>query len=138
MGDRGQVEIIGTYGSEHSIYMYTHWGATHLENVVADAMVRGKGRWSDDEYLNRIIFSEMIKDDVMSDTGYGIGLALHGDTWKLVVVNHTDQTVGIKVVNYDKVDWQNYNQEDVLWNWELEPVPFEVFVYLNSLVTAKE
>jgi len=80
----------------------------------------------------------MIKDDVMSDTGYGIGLSLHGDTWKLVVVNHIDQTVGIKVINYDKVDWQNYNQDDVVWDWELEPVPFEVFIYLNSLVTTKE
>jgi hypothetical protein len=138
MGDRGQVQLIGTYGSEHSIYLYTHWGATDLENVVAEAMVRGKDRWSDDEYLNRIIFSEMIQGDVMSDTGYGIGLSLHGDTWKLVVVNHIDQTVGIKVINYSKVDWQNYNQDDVVWDWELEPVPFEVFVYLNSLVKNKE
>jgi len=34
---------------------------------------RGKQRWHDRAYLNRIIFSELIKEEIMELTGYGIG-----------------------------------------------------------------
>ena len=93
MGDRGQVRLVSEGSPD--IYLYTHWGASSLAEVVADAMNRGKGRWSDDEYLNRIIFSEMIKDDVMSDTGFGIGTSQHGDVWRIVTVNHETKTVEV-------------------------------------------
>jgi len=136
MGDRGHVEIISE--GDPTLYYYTYWGASGLPTDVADALHRGKGRWNDSEYLNRIIFSEMIKDSVLSDTGYGIGFHQHGDVWRIVTIDHVNKTVGIKEINYDKVDWSNYNEDDVVWDWKLEPVPFEVFVYLNSLVTAKE
>jgi len=133
MGDRGQVKIIGTDNAESpNLYFYTHWGATSLENYVSDALDRGRGRWNDKEYLNRIIFSEMIKDEVLSDIGFGIGFELHGDTWKLVVVNHLDKTVGIQQINYDNVDWENYNSEDVVWEWSQEPIAYEEFVFKYS------
>jgi hypothetical protein len=64
-----------------------------LLDTVKDALERGESRWGDSEYLNRIIFSEMVKDEVMDTTGYGIGTALHGDTSRVVEVNHDEQTV---------------------------------------------
>jgi len=98
MGDRGQVRLVSEGSPD--IYLYTHWGATELPEVVADALKRGKGRWGDDEYLNRIIFTEMIKDDVMSETGFGIGTAEHGDVWRVVTVNHDSKTV--EVTQFEK------------------------------------
>ena len=92
MGDRGQVELVSYEGS---VFLYTHWGAEGLPWVVAKALDRGRGRWGDDEYLNRIIFSEMIKDEVLEETGYGIGLCLHDDLWRVVRVDHTDNTVTV-------------------------------------------
>ena len=71
MGDRAQVKI--TSQDNPDLYFYTHWGAEKLPIVVANALNRGRGRWGDYEYLNRIIFSEMIQDEVLSETGYGIG-----------------------------------------------------------------
>jgi len=98
MGDRGQVRLVSEGSPD--IYLYTHWGATELPEVVANALARGKGRWGDDEYLNRIIFTEMIKDDVMSETGFGIGTAEHGDVWRVVTVNHDSKTV--EVTQFEK------------------------------------
>ena len=92
MGDRGQVELVM---SEGSIFLYTHWGAEGLPWVVAKALDRGRSRWDDDEYLNRIIFSQMIKDEVMEETGYGISLGERGDTWRLVRVDYNDSTITV-------------------------------------------
>jgi len=105
MGDRGQVKFIFTsYGKKKDkdkecVYFYTHWSASELEDTVRRALAR-RQRWDDDEYLARIIFSEMIKDEVDEEAGYGIGHSEHGGIWKLVTVNCNDQTVEV----YNKSD----------------------------------
>jgi len=88
MGDRGQVLI-----KDNGVYLYTHWGASDLVQTVRAALARGKDRWHDDEYLTRIIFSEMIKDDLMGTTGYGIGHSEHGDCWNVISVDCSKQIV---------------------------------------------
>jgi hypothetical protein len=114
MGDRGQVKIISEGSPD--LYLYTHWTAYRLHKTVADALNRGRGRWNDNEYLSRIIFSEMIKDEVLEETGYGIGFELHGDVHKLVVVNITMGTAGIMDNDYTS------------WSWTQELIPFEDFI----------
>lgn len=69
MGDRGNIELKYQKGA---IYLYSHWGGSELGDVLKNALIRGKERWDDSQYLGRIIFSEMIKDDVMGLTGYGL------------------------------------------------------------------
>ena len=71
MGDRGNVKLI--FGKEESpIYFYTHWQGTNLPEIVRHALIRGRSRWNDPSYLARIIFSEMIRNEVDELTGYGI------------------------------------------------------------------
>ncbi|MHC1728024.1 MAG: hypothetical protein AB9866_18820 [Syntrophobacteraceae bacterium] len=70
MGARRNIALKYTQGQK--IYFYTHWGAEELEETLRKALSRGKDRWGDESYLARIIFSEMIKDEVMETTGYGI------------------------------------------------------------------
>jgi hypothetical protein len=135
MGDRGQVQIISSE-DKPDLFFYTHWGASDLEHVVVNAIVRGASRVSDEEYFNRIIFSEMIKDDVLSETGYGIGFDVHGDIWKLVVINYKDQTVGIKEESYPMSE-DGFDYANTEWVWTQEPMPFNEFV--NQLaVTTKQ
>lgn len=69
MGNRRNIQL--TYKDRNKIYFYTHWGADELENVIKKVL-RRKERWDDESYLARMIFSEMIKDKISEETGYGI------------------------------------------------------------------
>jgi len=91
MGARANVVL--DYGKNQKIYLYSHWGGESLEEVLKDALERGKSRWNDDSYLARIIFSEMIKDDVLGTTGYGISPYLTDNEYPLLEVDLNKQTV---------------------------------------------
>lgn len=90
MGARAQVKIQDT-----GVYLYTHWGASHIFEDVQEAISKN-WRWTDPEYLTRIIFDTMKRGDIDSETGYGIGTAMHGDIERLVVVDCKNQTVEFK------------------------------------------
>jgi len=107
MGDRGQVLIVDYDKEDEGVYLYTHWGATDLVEVVRDAMKR-KLRWDDPCYLARIIFSEMIRDEIDGETGYGICTNQHGDIWRLVKVNCNTQQVTLMDEHWtgDKPEWR--------------------------------
>lgn len=88
MGERGQILIKDT-----GIYLYSHWAGYALKNMVQEALQR-KQRWTDVEYLTRIIFCEMIKEEVMEETGYGIGNSEHGDlSYPLLIIDVKNQKV---------------------------------------------
>lgn len=70
MGDRANVLMTSkNYGS---VYLYTHWDGGRLPKTVREALKRGEGRYEDAQYLTRIVFCEMIKHDVLGETGFGI------------------------------------------------------------------
>ena len=75
------------YGDERKIYLYTHWGAEHLEDVLREALIRGRSRWDDPPYLARIIFSEMIQDEVLDTTGYGIAPYVMDDEFPTIEID---------------------------------------------------
>jgi len=55
MGDRANVRIKDSGGTFH---LYTHWSGTELPETVRQALLRGKDRWDDEQYLSRIIFQK--------------------------------------------------------------------------------
>jgi hypothetical protein len=75
------------------IYFYTHWGALDLEDDLRQALIRGESRWNDPAYLARIIFSEMIRHDVMDVTGFGIDVAELGAEYPTIKVDLKNCTV---------------------------------------------
>jgi hypothetical protein len=71
MGMRRNIAL--DYGAKNGkIYLYTHWGAEGLEDVLAHALDRGRERWNDESYLARIIFTDMTKGVGDDLTGYGL------------------------------------------------------------------
>jgi hypothetical protein len=90
MGDRGQV-----YVKDSGVYLYTHWSATELVDVVKRAIAK-RWRWNDDEYLTRIIFEEMTKGERDTETGYGIGTGKHSDVWRFITVDCSKQLVTVE------------------------------------------
>lgn len=78
MGDRRNVIVTASDTAEAQVALYTHWSGSELPQTVASALDRARDRWDDPTYLTRVIFSEMIKGDVESTTGYGIEAILPG------------------------------------------------------------
>jgi hypothetical protein len=90
MGDRGN--IIVNSQRDGTMHFYTHWSGSDLPAIVAAGLDRGRGRWDDEPYLNRILFCEMIQDDVLGETGYGISREM-GDGGTEVYIDHDAMTV---------------------------------------------
>ncbi len=68
MGDRANI-VIKTDGDQ--VCLYSHWGGSDLPQILKDSLIIGKSRVTDYQYINRIIFQQMINGDD-SLTGYGI------------------------------------------------------------------
>ena len=113
MGCRGQVKIKDNYG-DGSVYLYTHWGAEELKEDVALALARRK-RWTDSEYLARIIFDQMKGNDV-GHLSFGIGTSEQGGIEELITIDTKKQEISW---------WENYGCGE---NSEWECCSFEEYV----------
>lgn len=91
MGDRGNIILKFEEGGK--IYLYTHWSGSNLKKTLKSALIRGKSRWSDEPYLARIIFSEMVKNDVLGTTGFGISPYIGDGEDKVINVDIPNQRV---------------------------------------------
>lgn len=90
MGDRANIHFVEENGS---FYLYTHRHGSELGKVLASALDRGRSRWTDAPYLARIIFSEMIKGEVLETTGYGISIEVCDGNSNIYKVDVEAQTV---------------------------------------------
>lgn len=106
MGDRRNIELV--YGGGNTIYLYAHWHGTALPGIVASALKRGKERWDDDSYLSRIIFSEMVKQDIEGLTGFGIAPYQMDENHPNILIDLANKTVDGK--SFKK--FIDYHEED--------------------------
>lgn len=83
------------------IYLYSQWDTVEeLVGLVKSALKRGKDRWNDRQYLNRIIFSELIKNDVLGLTRYG----LSNDIWDgQIVININVEKQTVNGISFEKM-----------------------------------
>lgn len=116
MGDRGNIVIRqqSPSGERTHIYFYTHWEGTHIPKTLQKALDRGKSRWDDPAYLSRIIFCELIKEDVMSTTGYGISLSPPDNEHKYLVVDMDNLEVTLHHADDDLLT------SDPIGRWSIE------------------
>jgi hypothetical protein len=118
MGDRANVYVQDEYNEEKGVYLYTHSFGDELPFVVQKALSR-KLRWDDGSYLARIIFCEMVKDDIEGELGYGISAERVGDNHKLITVQPYKQL--IKFGDDDSWRFSEYIElakEEIEKNWE--------------------
>lgn len=90
MGDRANILLKQEDGDK--IYLYTHWKGYKIKQIVASALKRGESRWDDEPYLSRIIFSELIRDDVLGLTNYGLTTYLTDGEHNVVEIDIKAQT----------------------------------------------
>jgi hypothetical protein len=75
MGNRANIIILS---GDEQVCLYTHWGREDLPHTLRNALIRGRERWGDYQYLTRIIFCEMIPPNArLTLTGYGITQEVH-------------------------------------------------------------
>ena len=96
MGDRANVQFVyekRDFEEAKKVYFYTHWSGYELPQKVAAALDRGRDRWDDESYLARIVFSEMIRDEINDTTGYGIAPYRNDYNHADVVIDMNSRTV---------------------------------------------
>jgi hypothetical protein len=93
MGDRGNIGIKQRDGS--TIYFYTHWQGYRLEEILREALLRGRDRWSDSPYLARIIFSELVREELLSTIGYGISNEVGDNEHPILIVDVAHQSINV-------------------------------------------
>lgn len=91
MGDRANIQVVEEEGG--TLYFYTHWQGEELPTTLATALARGRGRWGDEAYLSRIIFSEMVKDDIEGETGVGLSTYRGDFNYDDLIVEMKEQVV---------------------------------------------
>ena len=69
MGSRTNFELKDEKGS---VWIYSHWGGDDKSTDFAKALEHATPRWGDTPYAMRMVFSYLIKDNLMGDTGYGL------------------------------------------------------------------
>lgn len=105
MGERTNVIV---KAGQEQVCLYSHWDDfDEVLEMLREALRRGKSTWSDFQYLTRIIFCRMIRDNVDGLTGYGITQIVHDNGHPITTVNIDTQQI--------EVDGQ-------------EPVSFERFI----------
>lgn len=95
MGDRANIVVKDPYAVSGGVVLYTHWNGTELPAVLRSALKRGRERWTDDSYLARIIFAEMIKEDLMGVRGYGISVQMGDGDDRVLTVDTVMQEVTV-------------------------------------------
>lgn len=92
MGDRANVVVVE---NDEQVCLYTHWMGSELPDVLRSALKRGKTRWTDGQYLARVIFCEMVRGDMEGTTGFGISQTIGDGGNQVIVVNIDEQTVSV-------------------------------------------
>lgn len=91
MGDRANV-YVKDFNEGSGTYLYSHWGGTELPQIVQTVLAK-RARWDDNPYLARMIFCEMVKDEVDGETGYGISASVGDGDSRVLVVDPNTQTL---------------------------------------------
>ncbi len=92
MGDRGNIKLVGKDNFPNPAYLYTHWRGCDMKDILRDALVKGKSRWDDGQYLSRVIFQTLIGDDD-DVTGFGLSTSPGDNEHPFLVVNVDEQLV---------------------------------------------
>lgn len=95
MGMRGNVFVF-SQKANNGVFLYTHDYGLVLPQIVYRAVKRGFSRIDDSAYLARIIFSEMIAENIFDLLGFGISSKLMDYDYPIIMINCDRGIIGIK------------------------------------------
>jgi len=95
MGDRGNIKVYNEWKKDKAVWLYSHWDGRDMWKILQEALGKHE-RWDDGPYLTRIIFCELVKDDVGGKTGYGISVDMTDNEYLILGVNPEKQEVAIE------------------------------------------
>lgn len=117
MGDRANIaikqDIKDSNGQDVYIYLYTHWDGYALPFIVQKALIAGASRYGHTAYLTRIIFSHMIKDSVLDETGYGISTLIGDNNHPIIYIDDKKQNITILDKTWSYKEYRNLSKEDI-------------------------
>lgn len=112
MGSRGNVYITDTategytaaefQGGARGIYVYLHWGGYEMPELLRKALARGRDRWTDHQYLTRILIDQLTLEERDQNTGAGVGLTIGDNSYPITVVDLGRQTVAWAVAGEER------------------------------------
>lgn len=86
------------YAQGAPVYIYSHWDGdddinnSPLASKLRKALAR-RERWDDESYLARIIVSEVVREDIDGDAGYGVAPYPVDEEYPTIEVSMPKQTV---------------------------------------------
>jgi hypothetical protein len=93
MGDRANIYLVDTDDPTHGIYLYTHHSGYKWPEQLRLALLAGRGRFGDDQYLARIIVSNVFKDIHDQETGGGLSTVIGDNGYPITIVDLPNRTV---------------------------------------------
>lgn len=100
MGDRSNI-IIEDGDKDKRVYLYGHWMGLDYIEILAKALSRAKDRWDDAAYIARVIFCDMVRNDLDGTTGYGIATSKPDNEYPYLVLDCRKQTVTLETEDGD-------------------------------------
>lgn len=95
MGAR--VNFVFKDGTDHSVVLYSHWGADSWSYDIANAINHATRRiqMDDTAYATRMMISYLISESVLEETGYGIYAAGPEQVYfdEAVIIDMVNKTV---------------------------------------------
>jgi len=92
MGARSNIALV--YDDGNKIFFYGHWSGPEIADALKSALIECPGRWANDSYLARCIFSRMVPEEQrLDETGFGISPYLTDNGYPIIVVNLPAQTI---------------------------------------------
>lgn len=106
MGDRANIVL--NYGDNYDrIYLYTHWKGYKIEQILKQALIKGKSRWDDVPYFSRVIFCELIGLDEFNEiTGFGLTPYITDGDDRILEIDLENK----RVMPVDKDIWLSYEE----------------------------
>lgn len=116
VGNRGNIYVHN--GHKPGVYLYTHWTGSELPAIVQDGLKRFPGRWTDDQYLARILFDALTDGRHGEETGYGISADQQDGGSQMINVNTESQAVSFYGFDYPTMSIKEFVNYSLVKNDE--------------------
>lgn len=90
MGDRANILVLDRYrgaDGHPGVFLYTHWLGSEIRTIAAQGLLLGHSRWTDHDYLTRILADHLSAQMSDRTTGMGIGIGIGDNEHPIVVID---------------------------------------------------